>query len=107
MLLAIIFIWQGYKKGRDSGRNGILWGAICGASFIGIQLLVGLGIGILAGIGVAAWGWSPKILDDYWILISIISWIPAIITVLIIFKYLGRIPDTPVETPPPPPHRKP
>jgi len=103
MLLAILAVWFGYKKARDTGRNAILWAVICGGAFIGIQLLVGLGIGVVMGIGIAAWGWSPKIFDDYSILISIVSWVPAIVTLLLIFRYLDRVPDEPVLTQPPPP----
>jgi len=103
MLLAILAIWFGYKKARDSGRNGVLWGAICGGTYIGVQLLFGLGVGVVLGVGVAAWGWSPTIFDDYSILISVAAIIPAIAAVLILFKYLDRIPDEPVAMEPPPP----
>ena len=103
MLLAILAFWWGYKKGRDSGRNAIVWSVICGATFIGIQLMIGLGVGILIGVGTQFWGWSETILDKYSILISIVSFIPAIVTLLLIFRYLDRIPDEPVVSAPPPP----
>lgn len=103
MLLAILAIWFGYKKALDSGRNGVLWAFICGGAYIGVQLMVGLAIGAFLGIGIAAWGWPETIFDDYQILISIVSIVFAIATILIIFRYLDRIPDEPVEMKPPPP----
>ena len=103
MLLAILAFWWGYKKGRDSGRNAILWSVICGGTFIGIQLAVGLGVGILIGVGTQVWGWDANALDKFSILISIASVIPAVIVLMIMFKYLDRIPDEPVMTAPPPP----
>lgn len=103
MLLAILAFWWGYKKAKASGRNAALWSVICGGTFIGIQLVIGFGIGILLGIGIQLWGWNEKLLSDYSILISVASWIPAIVTLLLIFRYLDRVPDEPVFVAPPPP----
>lgn len=103
MIFAILAFWWGYKKGRDSGRSGPLWSVICGGTFIGIQLLFGLGIGILMGIGIAVWGWDESILTDYSIGVSLIAVIPALFATWLIFRYLDRIPDEPVMIQPPPP----
>ncbi len=70
MLLAILAIWFGYKKARDSGRNGVLWGFICGGAFIGVQLVFGLVIGAAIGIGIAAFGWSPNTFETYQFVIT-------------------------------------
>ncbi len=102
MLLSILAFWWGYKKGRDSGRNALLWCLICGFSFIGTQLIVALGIGAFMGLGIAFWGWSESILTDYQLLITIVSVIVSIGTLLLIFRYLDRIPDEPMMTAPPP-----
>ena len=103
MLLAILAFYWGYKKGRDSGRNGALWSVICGGAFLGVQLLVGIGLGAVMGLGIALWGWSPTIFDDYYVLISIAAIVPAVITMLLLFKYLDRVPNTPTIVAPPPP----
>jgi len=103
MLLAILAIWWGYKKGRDSGRNGALWAVICGATFIGVQILAAFAIGIAIGVGIEVFNWPENTFDTYSILISIAAWVPGIVSLLLIFKYLDRIPDSPVETAPPPP----
>lgn len=103
MLLTILAIWFGYKKGRDTGRNGVLWGAICGGAFIGTQLLVSMGAGIFMGLGIAFWGWPETIFDDNQILVTIGAIIASIVTLFFIFKYLDRVPDDPVATEPPPP----
>ena len=104
MLLAILAIWFGYKKGRDSGRNGIAWGAICGAAFIGTQMIFGLLIGLAIGIALASSGSGLDGIDAYSWVISVGAIIPSIIVILLIFKYLDRIPDEPrIDAPPPPP----
>ena len=103
MLFTILAIWFGYKKGRDSGRNGVLWGAICGGAFIGTQLLVTFGAGILLGLGIAFWGWSETVFESYQIFITIVAIIASVGTLFLIFKYLDRTPDEPVEMAPPPP----
>ena len=103
MLLAILAFWWGYKKAKASGKNAALWSVICGFTFIGIQLAVGLAIGLFIGIGAQVWGWDEKIIDQYSILWTLASFVPAIVTLLLIFKYLDRIPDEPVQSLPPPP----
>lgn len=104
MLLTIFAIWFGYKKARDSGRNGILWGAICGGVFIGTQFMVAIGAGIFIGIGVEMWGWKETLYDDMSWVITLASIVASIVALLIVFKFLDRIPDDdPPVTPPPPP----
>jgi len=103
MLLTILAIWFGYKKGRDSGRSGVLWGAICGGAFIGTQLLVNFGAGIFMGLGIAFWGWRETVFEDNQIFVTIAAIIASIVTLFLVFKYLDRIPDDPVDTAPPPP----
>lgn len=103
MILAILAFWWGYKKGRDSGRNGALWSVICGFTFIGIQLLVGLGAAVLLGVGIAMWGWDENALDKYWILVNLVALVPSVLVLWLIFRYLDRVPDEPVVGQPPPP----
>lgn len=107
MILAILAFYWGYTKGRDSGRSGALWSVICGVTFLAIQMLFGLGIGIVIGLGSAMWGWDEKILDTYSLLISLVAVIPAGLALWLIFKYLDRVPDEPyisINQPPPPPN---
>ena len=103
MIIAILAFWFGYKKGRDSGRNPVLWSVICGGSFIGVQLLVGLAIGIFMGVGIATLGWSESVYEDYQIFITLAAIAASIVTLLLILRYLDRIPDEPVDRDPPPP----
>ncbi len=105
MILAILAIWFGYKKARDTGRNAVLWAVISGAAFIGAQLMAGLGIGVFIALGIELWGWSETVYDDYQFVITIASLVAGIVTILIIFKYLDRVASDPaaVEKPPPPP----
>lgn len=104
MILAILAIWFGYKKARDTGRNGVLWGAICGATFIGVQFLVSFGVSILVGVGIAVWGWKETLYDDLTWVITLAAIIASVVALLVLFKFLDRIPEEPiVDEPPPPP----
>jgi hypothetical protein len=104
MILAILAFWFGYKKARDTGRSPWLWGFICGGTYVGVQLAVGLGIGILVEIGVRLWGWSETLLSDYSILINVAAIAISFVCVYALFRFLDRVPDDePVNLPPPPP----
>jgi hypothetical protein len=46
------------------------------------------------GIGIEFWGWSPSIVDDYSLLIGMAALIPSVIYVLLIMKYVNRVPDS-------------
>jgi hypothetical protein len=104
MLFVILAIWFGYKKARDTGRNPYLWAAICGVSFIGVQLLVGLGAGVFVGLGIAFGGWNEGVYDQYSWLITIVAIVASFVTLFLLFKYLDRTPaeETAYEPPPPP-----
>jgi len=58
---------------------------------------------VVLGIGAGIYGWDVKIYDQYSILISLLSLIPAGLALWLIFKYLDRIPDDPFTNSPPPP----
>lgn len=104
MLLAILAIWFGYKKARDTGRNGVLWGAISGVTFIGVQLLVSLGFGFVIGIGVALWGWNESLYNDMTWVITIVAIVASIFALWLLFRFLDRVQDQEmVDAPPPPP----
>ena len=50
MILAILFAWLGYKKAKQNGRSGLLWGASATIAFISTQLIVSFSAGILLGL---------------------------------------------------------
>ena len=103
MILAILAIWYGYKKARDTGRNRFLWAAIAGGVFIGVQLAVGIGFGIIIGLGVTLWGWNESAFEKYQIFASIPAIILSIIALMLVFRFLDRVPDEPPHSEPPPP----
>lgn len=103
MLLAILAVWFGYKKAKDTGRNPILWAVICGATFIGVQLLVGIGAGMFLGLGIAMWGWEETVFEKNEIWITLASMAASIVALLILFKILDRVPPQPATIAPPPP----
>lgn len=105
MVFAILAAWFGYKKGKETGRNGFLWGFIAAGAFIGTQLLIALGIGIFLGLGVEIWGWSETVFDEYNALTTAVSIVASFISLYFVFRYLDRVPETPSISEPPPPPR--
>ncbi len=105
MILAILFAYFGYKKGNESGRNGIVWAFILLGIYLGTQFLVGILVGIFALIGETTLGWTGDIFTDYEILVNITAIIAAIGGSMLVLKYLdsNSLIENTVEDPPPPP----
>lgn len=103
MLLVILAIWFGYKKARDAGKNPYLWAFISGAVFIGAQLLTGVVIGGIMGLGIALLGWPEDIYDRYPFLVTIAAIVVSIGSLLLLFRYLDRVPADEIRDQPPPP----
>ncbi len=105
MLFALLFIFLGYKRAKNAGKNGILWGTLAGVTFIGTQLLTGLMIGIFLGIGVEVWGWSEDVFEKYELGITLIAVVLSFITAFIVVKLADRNPviEDIASRPPPPP----
>jgi hypothetical protein len=103
MILLILAIWYGYKKARDTGRNKFAWAAISGGVFIGIQLLVSLAFGIVIGLGQELWGWNASVGSGLSIGASLVALVFSLLGLMLVFRYLDRVPAQPVHTAPPPP----
>jgi hypothetical protein len=105
MLLAIVAAVLAYQKAKASGRNAWLWAFIGVAVYIGAQLLVGLGAGVLLAIGVGLMGWPESAFTDYELPINIVAIVGALAATWGLLKFLDRIPqeEVPVMPPPPPP----
>ena len=105
MIIAIVFAYLAYQKAKASNRNGVAWAAIAAGAFIGTQLIITFGVGVLLGLGMAAFGWSETIVETYGIIITIVAVIFSIAVGYLILRYLDRIPDQPnFSAPPPPPN---
>lgn len=104
MIFAIVAAWLAYKRAQESNRNAILWAVVTAGAFVGTQLVVGLGVGVFLGLGIAFWGWSETIIEDYNIGITLVAVAASIGVAALILRYLGKIPEetTYVEPPQPP-----
>ncbi len=103
MIFAIFAFWFGYKKAKATGRNAVAWSLLCGGGFLGAQLLVSLAGGVALGLGGELYSWSEETMATYELIITIVAIAVSILTVVLLFRYLDRVPDEPIETPPPPP----
>lgn len=100
LIIATIFV---YRTAKENGYNAILWSVITLITFLGVQTVVGLAVGIVIGIGMAAWNWSPTLFEDYTFPIGLISLIAGIGSVMLILRHVNTIrDDEPLVVPPPP-----
>jgi hypothetical protein len=81
----------------------VLWAFLSATAFIVPQLLTGLIKGFAIGLGVELRGWPESTYNSNTILISVISWVPGIICLLLVFRYLDRVPPVIEQHGPPPP----
>jgi uncharacterized membrane protein YhhN len=104
MIFAFITAWLAYKKAKETERNSpILWAFAGAGVFIGTQLLVTFGIGILVGLGIAFWNWSETLYDDLTIPITVFAVVLSFVASWLFLKYLDRVPQQISFTEPPPP----
>lgn len=105
MILVIIAAWLGYKRAAANGRNGWLWAFVTATVFLGAQVVVGLGIGMLITFGIVAWGWGETAYDDYYIVTNVIALVASFLAAWPLLRWLDKpiaVEDT--AGPPPPPH---
>lgn len=106
MIFAIVAAWLAYRKAKDTGRNAIKWAFIAVAVFVGTQLIVGLGVGIMLGFGMALFGWSQEITEGvYTIPVTLVAIFASFGTTWLLLRYLDKTPEEETfVTPPPPPN---
>lgn len=102
--LLIIIAIRIYKTAKRSGRNAILWTIAAIGIYLGIQIGVVVGCGIISVFGQELLGWSENYFNKYILLINGISVILSLLGILILSNYISRIPkeETFIEPPPPP-----
>lgn len=105
MILAILFAYWGYKKADETGRNKILWAIVMAVTFIGVQLIAGIIIGLVLAAGVGLWGWSENAFETYYWPLNIFGVALSVGVCSGILYLLGRSPAIAMEdsAPPPPP----
>ena len=105
MIFAIVAAVLAYRTANENGRNGLLWAVIAAALFIGSQLVVTFGIGILIGVGVEIFGWSEAVYEEtmVWGPITVVAIGVSILTTWLLLRYLSRPATVEVDNSPPPP----
>ncbi|HYW73457.1 MAG TPA: hypothetical protein VE961_20715 [Pyrinomonadaceae bacterium] len=107
-MLELYFIFYRIPKtmtrlARERDRSAVTWTIIAIASWIGAELLVGLIVGMVHGVGIALWGWqrdAPAIR----ILTYVLALVAALVSLTIVTQVLTRQPvPQSFPAPPPPP----
>ena len=91
MILAIIVAWLAYKKAKQAGRNGILWGLAGAAVYIGTQLIVSLIVGFALGVAILVFHWQKSIIDTASIPITLVAILASFLTSWLFLKLLDRM----------------
>lgn len=99
LVLGIFYTWLAYKKAKQKGRSPIGWAAIAAATFLGTQILVASGIGLVLGL----WNWSESVIDDYSLQLVIATLLACSFTNWLVTRPLNKVPDKSFDKPPAPP----
>lgn len=100
IIIATIFI---YKTANQNGYNAILWSVIAVVTFFGVQLLLGIIVGIVLAIGMLYAGWTPDSLFGLSMIINLVTLALSVGSVLLILRYVNQIRDDEFVNAPPPP----
>lgn len=109
LIILIVVTVQAYKAAKSYGRNAVAWAFITFGVGFGIQIIIPLIFGIIYGIVIAAGGGtaSPQQLQrDIMIpalVVSVVCIVLSIVAVLLILRYLSKVPEEKSFTPPPQP----
>lgn len=110
-LLGIAFIIvatiMAYRTAKDYDRNAVTWVAIVFAAGFGIQYLLPFLIGILTAIILVAAGNSTLEINSpilgFLKVVEFVCFFVSIIAVILILRYLGKVPEDKTFSPPPTP----
>ena len=105
MILAIITAVLAYRKAKETGRNPALWAILGAAVYIGTQLVVSVGIGLLIGMGQIIWEWPDTVYATYEILVTIVAIAASLLASWILLRFMDRrtATESTFQEPPPPP----
>jgi hypothetical protein len=105
MIFAIVAAILAYKRASANGRNGWLWALAAAALFIGTQLVISTGAGVLMGFGIALFGWSETMFEDnlYVGPITVVAIGASILATWLLLRYLDKPLAEEADSPRPPP----
>ncbi|MFN6962629.1 MAG: hypothetical protein ACK4S4_02565 [Pyrinomonadaceae bacterium] len=60
-------------------------------------------VGSAMAVGIELYGWPESVFDEYSLGISIVAWVIALASLLLLFRFLDRVPRAEIADVPPPP----
>ena len=107
IVVIIVSTVMAYRTARDYERNGAAWAAIVFVVGFGIQIILPFFAAIIAAVVMIAGGSTPMemqaALDVPATIFGIVCIILSIVAVMLILRYLSKIPEDKPFTPPPTP----
>ena len=105
MLVLVVwgfYVFLAYRKAKETGRSPIKWAAIAGATFIGTQIWIAVGIGLFVGFGEEVWSLPNSFIKTYSLQITVFSLIACAFTNWLVLRPLNKAQNKPSAEPPPP-----
>lgn len=106
IIILIVLLAKVYKSAEAANKKGWVWALFGLGAYLGVQVAIGLGYGVLLGIGEEFWGWDGISDNSSMIFVSIIGLVLSVIAILVVNYLAGRVVVNEnadfVEPPPPP-----
>lgn len=107
LVIIIVATIQVYKTAKSYDRNAVGWALLTFGIGFSLQLILPLFIGVIIGIVMMANGSTPEQMQESIMLpatiIGIVCIILSVAAVLLILRFLSKIPEDKPFTPPPAP----
>lgn len=107
IVVIIVATVMAYRTARDYERNAAVWAAIVFAVGFGIQIILPFFVAIIAAVVMVAGGSTPMemqaALDVPAMIFGIVCIILSVVAMLLILRYLAKLPEENFDIPPAPP----
>ena len=109
-MLELYFVFYRIPKmmsrlARERNRSALKWSLLGIAAWIGAELFVAVGLGILYGAGMIFWGWPEKEPASFTLLSYVAALAAAIGGYALVHRILSNLPNQQGFSQPPPPPR--
>lgn len=101
IVVPIIISIYVYRQAKETGRNAPLWAIVNFAVIFGVQIFIGLALGLILMFGA---GWSEEAIDNLSLPIGLLAFVVSLVcSYFFVVRTVTRIPDNEFNAPPPPP----
>lgn len=104
LIIPILLTIHVYRSAKENGRNAVLWAIINLAVIFGVQIFIGLSVGIAIAIGTEFLGWEEGLFEKLSLPINLLGVVASLAcSYFFVVRTVVRVPEEQFNTPPPPP----